>query len=195
MVLLALLVLYLALSVHWSRNHSDPSQAVTEVARRSPALLIGMVVAGLAVVVISSHVLIEVATELAVRFGVPQVVIASTLVALGTSLPELIVGLTAVRQKQPELLVGNVIGADILNILFVIGASAVAAPLPIIDDTSRIPALFLVLHLPAMLVVLALFRFYVFRAVRSGSFERWMGAPLLVLYTVYTLVQFVLGRQ
>jgi Ca2+/Na+ antiporter len=52
-----------------------------------------------------------------------------------------------------------------------------------------------VLHLPAMLVVLALFRFYVFRAVRSGSFERWMGAPLLVLYTVYTLVQFVLGRQ
>jgi cation:H+ antiporter len=194
-LLLVLLAAYLVLSIRWSREYGSVSHKETsEGALTSVGLSVLMVVGGLVVVVLCSHVLIEAASELALQMGLPKVVIAATIVAFGTSLPELIVGLTAVRQGHADLLVGNVIGADILNVLFVIGASAIAAPLPIIETNSHLPALFLQLHLPAMLLVLVLFRVYIAFAVRNGQFSRWMGAPLLALYVVYVVTQFVVGR-
>ena len=68
------------------------------------------------------------------------------------------------------------IGADILNVLFVVGASAAAAELPLTDPDAKIPALFLFVHVPTMILILALFRAFIFRAVRTGRFSRWMGA-------------------
>ena len=123
----------------------------------------------------------------------PEVVVAATLVAFGTSLPELIVGITAIRKGHPELLVGNVIGADILNVLFVIGASALASPLPIIDADSTTPAIFLQLHLPTMLLMLVLMRLYIRKAVRGGGFKQWMGWPLVIMYVTYVALQFYLA--
>ena len=74
-------------------------------------------------------------SELAeVHWHVPKVVIAGTLVALGTSLPELVIAVTSIMRGHKEILVGNVIGADVLNVLFVVGASATAAPLPILEQ-------------------------------------------------------------
>ena len=77
------------------------------------------------------------------------------------------------------------IGADILNVLFVIGAAALAKPLPITEPGSMI---FLWLHLPTMLVMLTLFRGYIFQASRAGNFSRWMGVPLVVMYVAYTVI-------
>jgi len=194
-LLIALLVTYLVVSIRWSREYGASTQEPSsEVAVHSVGRSALMVTGGLVIVALSSHFLIEAVSELAVRLGLPKVVIAATVVALGTSLPELIVGLTAVRHGHPELLVGNVIGADILNVLFVIGASALAAPLPIIDHEASVPALFLLLHLPAMVFVLALFRLYIARAVRVGEFSRWMGGPLLATFAAYTVLQFIVGR-
>lgn len=90
-------------------------------------------------------------------------------------------------------LVGNILGADILNILFVTGAAAAAAPLPIIDPTSDVPEIFLIVHLPAMLLILLYFRICLVWAGRHGHFLRWMGAPLLVMYVGYIASQFILG--
>jgi cation:H+ antiporter len=193
-LLLVLLAAYLMISVAWSQRYPAAFDDAGEMAMHSTARSSLMVVGGLVVVVLASQALIEAASELALRLGVPSVVIAATLVAFGTSLPELIVGLTAVRQGHPELLVGNVVGADILNVLFVIGASAIAAPLPIVEQGSTLPTLFLSLHLPVMLGVLLLFRGYIYLAVRGGGFSRWMGAPLLAVYTLYVALQFVLAR-
>ncbi len=196
-LLLVLLVVYMVVSIRWSRQyaavstHDDGSDGGDT---RSVLMTAAMLIGGLLVVVASSHVLIEAVSEFAVRLGLPSVVIAATLVAFGTSLPELMVGLSAVRQGHGDLLVGNVIGADILNVLFVIGASAIAAPLPILDFGSAIPDLFLVLHLPAMLLVLGMFRIFVAQATRVGTFSRWMGAPLLATYVAYSVIQFVVGR-
>jgi len=147
--------------------------------------------AGLVVIILSSRVLICDVTVLAGRWGVPQVVIAATLVAVGTSLPELVVGLTSLVRGHTELLVGNVIGADILNVLFVVGASAAAAPLPIIEQGNHI---FLYLHLPAMLGVLVMFRLFMFPAIRRGQFQRWQGIPLLLAYVAYVAGQFLVSR-
>jgi len=144
-------------------------------------------------VLLSSHVLIICVSIIAVRWGVPKVVIAGTIVAFGTSLPELVIGITSVRKGHPEILVGNIIGADILNVLFVIGASAVARPLPILDPDAAHPAIFLMLHLPTMLVILLLFRLFIFRAARRGHVHRWYGLPLLVIYAAYVVAAYMVG--
>lgn len=203
---LLLLAAYLAVSVHWSRGHTAETEAVAAVAdvapvppideepapRETPSVgkSVGLMLAGLLFVLVGSRVTIVCVSMLASRFGVPEVVISATLVAFGTSLPELIVGMTSLRRGHPELLVGNVIGADVLNILFVTGAAAAAKPLPLIYEAS-LPTVFLWIHLPFMLVTLTYFRLCIFRAVRQGHFARWMGGPLVLTYVVYSVVQFL----
>jgi cation:H+ antiporter len=192
--LLALLALYLWISVKWSKQHrhGEPFQMPEDaephdLESKSMLAQSAMAIAGLALVLVFSDVLIKCVVRLAVLWGVPQEVIASTLVALGTSMPELVIGMTALRKGHYEILVGNVIGADILNVLFVIGASAAAKPLVV-------PELFLKLHLPVMLIILIWFRIAIFSAVRKGAFTRWHGAPLLVIYVAYLVLNYVMGR-
>jgi cation:H+ antiporter len=199
---LVLLVAYMAVSVRWS--HRDPEDAPfvvpddapdpAQAARRSAAFLVALLVVGLTLVLLASRTLIGSVTELAeAHWHIPQVVIAATLVAFGTSLPELVIGLASVVKGHREILVGNVIGADILNVLFVIGASAVAAPLPILDPAAKLPAIALQVHIPSMLIILVLFRVFIFTASGRGEFRRWQGIPLVALYVAYVVIQFVLS--
>ncbi len=207
LLLLLCLAAYLYVSVKWSRQHPQGEQFVVveadgkvdqdavsaviadgDLGERSTWVLSIMIPIGLAVVVFSSRFVIASVTELAERWHVPNDVVAVTLVAFGTSLPELVVGMTAIYKGHKELLVGNVIGADILNVLFVIGASAVAAPLLIVPN-------FLYLHLPAMMVMMMLFLAYILFAVRSGHFRRWFGVPLLGLYGAYVVICLVVAKN
>jgi len=198
---LVLLAVYMWISVRWSKMHSasephsepeiDEHVAAT---KEKPAFVLAlMLLIGLAIVIFASRFLVASASQLAERWGVPQVVIASTLVAFGTSLPELTVGIAAILKGHRELLVGNVIGADILNVLFVVGASAVAAPLNIIDPTAKVPNLFLYLHLPTMMIMTGIFVFAIGQSVRRGEFRRWYGYPLLIAYAVFVVLQYVLS--
>ena len=207
-VLLALLAAYMYFSVRWSREHpeGEPFQTPDDMAGTAPMtgsidvhalrslpMLIGLGLVGLVLVLLSSRFVIGSVTVLADRAGVPQVVVASTIVALGTSLPELVVGITAVLKGHRELLVGNVIGADVLNVLFVVGASAAAANLPIIDHKATNPHIFLMLQLPTMLVILVLFRVFIFQTRRTGEFRRWMGVPLLAIYALFLLLNVLMS--
>jgi cation:H+ antiporter len=198
LLLLALLVGYMALSVRWSRAHPGPAGPGGDNERRHahegsvpmPRLL-GLILLGLIFVLLASRTLVLSVSELAENhWHVPKVVIAATLVALGTSLPEMVVGLTSIAKGHRELLVGNVIGADILNVLFVVGASAAAAPLPILDESSSIPEIALLVHIPTMLVVLLYFRLIIHWACRAGHFRRWQGVPLVLMYVIYVVLQY-----
>lgn len=194
MAFVAMLGLYMVLSIHWARQH--PEMIPDEVAEaeagvkpgRSPAAQLGLDVAllaaGLVLVIAGSEVMIGSVTNLCLRYSVPESVMAVTLVALGTSLPELVTALAAVIKGHPALLVGNVIGADILNVLFVIGASATAVPL-------RVDPHFFWLDLPFMMASLLLLRVYIW--LPGGSFRRWQGVPLLALYVLFTLLVVRLG--
>lgn len=202
-VLLALLVAYLYLSVRWARAHaygephiiSGPAgePVATDMhehaGERSTAMLVVLGLLGLIIVIAAGDGLVGSVSELARQWSVPDVVIAGTIVALGTSLPELVVGMQSLRKGHAELLVGNVIGADILNVLFVIGASAVAAPLAIASDTTS----FVYVALPAMMAMLIYFRLCIFKASRDGHFSKWMGYPLLAGYVIYSVVSFVMA--
>jgi len=189
-VFLLLLAAYLYVSFRWARSHPEvvPAEAQRAAARHTWPAMIGcgvMLAAGLAVVVFSSDILIGTLETLCTRYGVPDHILAVTLVAFGTSLPELATALAAIIKGHPGLLVGNVIGADVLNVLFVIGASASAAEL-------EVPTLFFYLHVPVMLTALLLLRIYVLTG--RERFRRWQGVPLLALYVGYVIVLLTVVR-
>jgi cation:H+ antiporter len=200
LLFLALLAVYLYVSVKWSRQHPGmlPLEEDTVKVDKGPTPLVAfqmllLCLVGLALVILASRTMINSVKELAeVHWHVPQVVIASTLVALGTSMPELVIGMASLLKGHKEILVGNVIGADILNVLFVVGASATAAPLPLLEQGAKIPAIALYLHIPTMLAILVLFRIFIHRATGRGHFRRWYGLPLVLIYLAYTILQYVI---
>jgi cation:H+ antiporter len=187
---LLLLVTYLYFTYRWaSQNNALASAIDIEETDLTQETLMSLkacwlcIIGGLIIVIISARVLIPSASEIAVRIGVPDDVIAATLVAFGTSLPELITAITSVRKGYPEITLGNIVGADVLNCLFVIGAAATAKPL-------SIPSNFFYFHFPAMLIILYSFRFFIFMN-KSGVFKRWQGLYLLGVYGVYLTFQYV----
>ena len=181
-VLLALLVGYLAVSVHWARQRPEivPAEAAAMMrANHKAGRLLGnlaVLAVGLAMVVGGSELLVGSARTICERYKVPQAVISATVVAFGTSLPELATAIAAIVKKHPDLLVGNVIGADILNVLFVVGASAAAVPL-------KVDPLFIYFILPVMMLVLVMLRIYIF--ADNDKFRRWHGVPLLAIYVIF----------
>ena len=181
-VFLVLLGVYLRQSIVWVRREQDRS-AVEElegVPDVSLPLILSRLVGAVILVVVSSHFLIAAATETAQRFGVPASVIAATLVAFGTSLPELVTAITAVRRQHGDLALGNVIGADILNVLFVAGAAASVTP-----GGLQAGPIFFTLLFPAMLSLLVTFRLGIFFS--HQTFKRSFGLLLLLLYAVVTI--------
>ena len=111
-----------------------------------------MIVGSLFLIVVGARILVPSAAEIGHRIGVPEDVIAATMVAFGTSLPELMTAISAIRKGHPEITVGNIVGENVLNCLFVIGAAAAARPL-------AIPPNFYYFHFPAMLIILYSFRY------------------------------------
>ncbi|MBC2703173.1 calcium/sodium antiporter [Desulfobacula sp.] len=144
-----------------------------------------MLIGGLALVILGARVLVPCASEIAMRFGVPDDVIAATMVAFGTSLPELMTAISAIKKGHPEITVGNIVGADVLNCLFVIGAAATAKPLVI-------PENFFFFHFPAMLIILWSFRVFI-SMNKDGVFKRWQGVYLVGVYISYVVLQYALN--
>ncbi len=182
-VLLVLLAIYIYASMRWAVTSGIDEGAILEEEKRPVQWQIVRLVLGIALVIASSRVLIPAVESLATRVGVPQGVIAATLVAFGTSLPELVTAITAVRKKHGELAVGNIIGADILNVLFVVGSAAAVT-----SQGLYVPLDFYKLQIPAMLLIVALFRFFAKNAHQVISKRE--GLVLFLLYFLYLFLNF-----
>ena len=185
-IFVVLLVSYMYISFRWAKDSIDNSTAESAEEQEKPLwLLLLWLAVGIAVVVLSSKVLIPAVEVSALKIGIPQSIIAATLVAFGTSVPELVTAITAVRKGHGELAAGNIIGADILNVLFVLGIAAAVTPAGI-----RVPVGFFYLQFPTMLSVLCLFRFC---STRNRSvITRLQGAVLFVFYMIYVILNFAL---
>ncbi len=140
-------------------------------------------VCGLALLILSSKVLIPVASTLARSLGIPEHVIAASLVALGTSLPEMVTVIQSSRKGLGELGLGNILGANILNILLVIGASATIS-----GSGLRVPSEFLTLHYPALAVIFALQGYMLYK---KQSLSRSLGLLFLASYSIYLAIAFI----
>jgi cation:H+ antiporter len=133
---------------------------------------VGLVLAGSAALVLGGYCIVEGAVQVASALGIPQVVIGLTVVAVGTSLPELATSLVAAARRESDIAVGNVIGSNIFNIAAILGVSSVVESIPV-----RLTML--TRELPALLVVSML----LFPVLRSGwRIRRWEGAILVFAY-------------
>ncbi len=186
--LLFLLAIYLYITYYWAKKGAS-ADGMGETEESGPATgmvkCLILILGGLVLVILAARVMVPSAAELAHRIGVPEDVVAATIVAFGTSLPELMTAIAAIRRGHPEITVGNIVGADVLNCLFVIGAAAVAGPLEIHSNFFRF-------HFPAMLVILYSFRLFI-SMNKDGKFKRWQGAWLLGIYLVYLVLQYSLN--
>jgi len=182
-VFLGLLVAYMWVSVRWVRSGNSANDDDNDIPAVSGMATLVKIVFSIGLVVGSSRLLIPTVQETAVRLMVPESIIGATLVAFGTSLPELVTAITAVRKGHGELAVGNVIGADILNVLFVAGASAAVTPRGL-----AAPPHFFKLLFPSMLLVLLLFRAGIHYS--GDRLKRPYGAALLGLYLALTLLSY-----
>ncbi len=168
------------------KNVKNTTEDTVLVEEKSPLLIqILKLIAGITLVIGSSKVLIPAVDITAVRIGIPQSIIAATLVAFGTSLPELITAVTAVRKGHGELAIGNIVGADILNVLFVIGAAA-----SVTAGGLKVPINFYKLQIPAMLVILITFR--LFSRGENEEITTREGLILLSIYLIYLVLNFTL---
>ncbi|MFW6022577.1 MAG: calcium/sodium antiporter [Halanaerobiaceae bacterium] len=188
---LALLTVYIYTSIKWTRISSlDENAATVEgdvLHEENNSVLVQFLklFVGILLVIGSSKILIPAVEITAVRIGIPQSIIAATFVAFGTSLPELITAMTAVKKGHGELAVGNVVGANILNILFVIGAAAAVT-----IGGLNIPLAFHKIQLPTMLVVLFTFRY--FSKSKNEKIRTSEGITLLMIYLSYLILNYVM---
>lgn len=194
-IFVLLLAGYLYVSFRWAKDAmgSSAAEETTDTEADTPDhaeqkplwMLLFWLIAGIAVVVLSSKVLIPAVEVSALKIGIPQSIIAATLVAFGTSVPELVTAITAVRKGHGELAAGNIIGADILNVLFVLGVAAAVTPTGI-----RVPVGFYYLQFPTMIVVLGIFRFCSTR--KNSVITRLQGVFLFAFYVAYVILNFAL---
>ncbi len=179
---LGALGIYIWQSIRWAGEGKALAGEVEEhSSAASTTMVVLRLIGSIALVVVSARVLIPAVIEIATRMQVPESIIAATLVAFGTSLPELVTAVTAARRGHGELAVGNVVGADILNVFFVAGAAASVTPGGLLAGGH-----FFLVMFPSMLLILLVFRSGIFL---SGEYmKRSFGYVLLAAYVAYTTV-------
>ena len=147
------------------------------------ALNIGKFILGAAAIVLGAQLLIDNGSALAVMIGVPDSVIAATMIAIGTSLPELVTTMTAIRKKQSSLSVGNIIGANIMDLTLIMPLCSLLMGKPLAVENQG-----MLLDVPACLVVSAA---AMIPALVCGKFKKWIGWLIGGLYIVYLVIMFV----
>lgn len=146
-------------------------------------------VLGAAVIALGAYLLVESATAIAHQLGVPESVIGLTVVAIGTSLPELVTAITSLLKGHGALSLGNIIGANIFNLVLVSGVAVAISPF----DVPMNALLFgqnasFILDIPVMFAVMGIMTL---PPLLTGKLKRWQGISLLAIYLVFMVAQFV----
>ena len=139
-ILLIILITYIAYLVRDAKKSSEATE-VEEPKFTLPKSIIFILV-GLAGIIIGGDLVVDSASAIAIALGMSETLVGLTIVAIGTSLPELVTSITALKKGENQLVIGNVIGSNIFNILFVLGASSAISAIPL-DSSLIIDVLFM----------------------------------------------------
>ncbi len=165
-------------------------EAAEESAGGSLAVELVRLVLSAALIAVGANLMVDNGVVIAAGLGVPESVIALTVVALGTSLPELVTAITSLVKGHGALSLGNVIGANLFNLVLVNGVSVALAPFGLPEGSTLAGYnASLVLDLPVAFLVMVLL---VAPPLWKGRLYRWQGVTLLALYAAYCAVQFTL---
>ncbi len=188
-IMLAMFAAYMVVNVLQMKNAPAGEQEASEEEMPLARTLI-LLVLGAVLIAVGANLLVDNGTQIAQALGVPESVIALTFVALGTSLPELVTAVTSLAKGHSDLSLGNVVGANVFNLVLVSGMSVTLAPFTIPQSAT----LFginssLVLDLPVMLAVMLILTV---PALVKGKLHRAQGILLLAIYAAFCAVQFTL---
>lgn len=172
-ILLVLFLVYLAYLLHMAKNNPEEGEE-TKMLKLWQAL--AATVGGLVLIVLGSDVAVDAASQIARMLGLSERFIGLTIVALGTSLPELFTSVTAARRGNADIAVGNIVGSNVFNILFVVGLSSLVTPVPFAAN-------FLVDTLVATAAVV----FLLLAVAKRRKLVRWHGIVMLLGYVAYFL--------
>ena len=189
-IMLAMFVAYMVVNVLQMKNAPAVDAEASEEEEMSLARTLILLVLGAVLIAVGANLLVDNGTLIAQALGVPESVIALTFVALGTSLPELVTAITSLAKGHSDLSLGNVVGANVFNLVLVSGVSVSLAPFTIPQNST----LFginssLVLELPVMLAVMLILTV---PALVKGKLNRGQGILLLAIYAAFCAVQFTL---
>ncbi|MBO7525921.1 MAG: calcium/sodium antiporter [Clostridia bacterium] len=201
-ILLAIFAVYMTILIVQAKRHpeieplkapeddnaNNDGQAKPEKERKL-WLEILLLVIGAALIAVGAKLLVDNGTELARIMGVSEAVIALTFVALGTSLPELVTAVTALIKGHSALSIGNIIGANLFNIVLVMGVAVTLSPFSL-PDSSMLFGInsSLLIDVPLMIAVMLIMAI---PPLITGKLKRWQGITLLVLYAAFITFKFV----
>ncbi len=172
-ILVAFFLLFMHYAFSISRNKNTVEM---EIRVFSPLKSWLMILAGIVGLVLGGKWIVDGAVVIAGNLGMSEALISLTIIAIGTSLPELATCVVAAMKRNPDIVIGNVIGSNIFNVFFVLGTSAIIKPLPF-NTTLNFDVY------TGIIACLLLFAFLFFP--RKKVLERWQGGVLLILYILY----------
>ena len=184
LIFITILLLYLVWSVFHTRRKSMQNNElflVSEISIFKSVLLIIFSVVGL---YFGAEWLVKGATSLAFSWGVSDRVIGISIVAFGTSVPELATSLMALVRKENDISVGNIIGSNIFNIMAVLGVTSLINPLEVKDFAMLVQDIFVSMALGVLLLLFML-------PLSNGMISRWKGAILFICYIIYIYVLYI----
>ena len=175
LILLAIFAVVLGAQIRAALKNRDALETEEDEVIMPPVMIGVNIVLGLACIIIGGQMAVNGATGIARMFGLSETLIGLTIVAIGTSLPELVTSLVAARKGQNEIAMGNVIGSNLFNILLILGVSSAITPIPVqatsIVDCIVLIAVSVIFYLPAM----------------RGKLGRFPGAVMALSYVAYTV--------
>lgn len=173
-IFILLLIVFMVYLIYISKKKKDEEQEET---KKLPTwLMLLFIILGGAAIVGGSQLTVNSATAIAKHFGMSDRLIGLTIVAFGTSLPELITSVTAACKKKADIAIGNIVGSNIFNILFVLGATAVITPVNYSRD-------FIVDNIMAIITMVLLFIFVMIN--KEKKLSRLGGIVMLLSYAAY----------
>ncbi len=175
-ILFAAFTLFMFLTLKSAKKKQADPSSNTEEEVKSHSILQAttLVIVGLACLIFGSNIFVDAATKVAQSLGVSEAIIGLTIVAGGTSLPELATSVVAARKGQSAIAIGNVIGSNVMNILLIIGTTGIICPMHISGITP--------IDLGTMTI--SIFLLWLFSFTRF-KVERWEGAVLTILFGIY----------
>ncbi len=197
-LLLVIFCVYIFVSVKDAKKQQSlltPAEEKSEVAlsekERKKTIIkdIVLLIVGAVLITVGARLLVDKGTFIAKYVGMPESVIALTFVALGTSLPELVTAITSLIKGHGSLSLGNLIGANIFNIVLVSGVSITLSPFSIPEEPFFGFNRSLVLDIPVMLAVMGIL---VIPTLICGKLKRWQGILMLAFYAAFCTLQFAL---
>lgn len=177
LILLLILILYLITTIRSAlKNRDDDESFPTRPLYQNLLFIVG----GLIAVIIGGNLVVDNASLIATSFGVSQTFIGLTIVAMGTSLPELVTSIIATRKGDSGLALGNAIGSNIFNILFILGSSAAISPLHILTESV----------IDCGILVFVSILLFIFSFTKK-SVSRLEGLTCILCYIAYTAYLFI----